>query len=783
MRKNKISVIVLAVLFALLTVTHFAILVPLASSGEEGTTPLPEGDPGEGVIGIGGNVRYLLIDRQIERKEMQSIKVCNESGEFMFVKQKLTLAPRTDGVNYSENGSFTDSSDVSSYYMHENKTVQPIPVRVSSTVGDSASYKTQIRGSYTLFVYIMTSDTDAANSTMKVSLESGEINASSEIKTRGSSGKHTYADGSWVKIGTYKLDGDVKVTIENIAGTLNVGNIRFVQNEYDEAAAKDFLEPVTTSNYSDGEQFYISGHQILTFDPDKFSYLVVSTGYPLSSQKVETNLTEEQLEEYGLAESQNPIHYELITTSGVKYTIYIGDRIPSNGGFYMRNADRSTVYIIADNSYYSAGSVLMQPLEYYVEPTITTPTESTYTYSYIDGFTMFKNGKLIDTAGAKVEEGNVVDVVYSIYDENGAVYKDNRDVEASITLVETDEFPKKFIDNIIGRGVGEEFSFEFVDNNMRLTYKMKINYALSLELFLMIDQMKKDEADITDTSSQFKMLYPLSAYKVNGDAHGKLLQDLTSLEGEEVVAIGLDDATMKKYGLYATHVAFDMPYGVKTDEHGDVVSDYAMANYLYISDIQPGGFYYVGVQIYDTVVKVPAESLSFLTWELIEWVDYHLFSVNIKDVTDMTFSSTAGDFHFRLGTRLANGESVIIVTDVNSGFVVGSLDEKFEEEGSESFKQFYMAVLSVHYEGDSGLTKEQIEELTSSDSNCLLTYSFTMVDGRTITYKFYPYSERRSLVVKDGEAYFCTATYAVKKLISDIGLLMDGKTPDWEARY
>lgn len=785
MHKQKISVIVLAAIFALLMIVHFAILVPLANSQEGGgETTLPEGDPGEGVIGVGDGVRYLMIDRQIQRKEIQSIKVVNDKGDFMFVKQKLTLAPNLNGVNYSENGSFSDSkTDVVSYYTDDGGKLRPLPARVSSTVGDRASYTTQVRGSYSIFVYIVSESTDAPNSAMKVSLESGETTASLEIKTRGSAGKHTYADGSWVKIGTYKLDGEVKVTIENIAGNLNVGNIRLIQNDYDEAAAKDFYEPITTSNYTDGEQFYIADHQILTFDPDKFSYLVVSTGYPLSSKKVQTGLSEEELEEYGLAESQNPVHYELVTIEGVKYTVYIGDRIPSNGGYYMRNADRSTVYIVADNSYYSPGAVIHQPLEYYVDPTICTPVESTYTYTYIDGFTVFKDGKFIDTAGEVVKAGQIVDVTYTIRDEKGEVYNENIDINTSITLIEDEDFSQKFLDNIIGHKVGERFSFEFTDKDKRLTYDMKINYALELELFLVIDRMKNNEADITDASSLYKMLYPLSSYGVNGDAHGTLLQQLTELEGMETVAIGLDDETMKKYGLHANHISFDIPYGVKTNEHGDVTCDHAIANYLYVSDIQPGGFYYVGVQIYDIVVKVATEDLEFLEWEVMEWVDYHLFSVNIADVTDMTFSSSAGDFHFTLGKKLVNGESLLYVIDKNSGFVVGSNMDDFDTECSEVFKQFYMGVLSVHYEGDADLTRDEMDALTASDSNCILTYSFTLVDGRVITYKFYPYSERRCLVVKDGEAFFCTATYSVKKMISDIGLLLDGQIPDWEARY
>ena len=110
MRKNKISVIVLAVLFALLTVTHFAILVPLASSGEEGTAPLPEGDPGEGVIGIGGNVRYLLIDRQIERKEMQYLY--EDGGLYYFMDMETYEQLPIDGSKLSDNFKYVKENEM-----------------------------------------------------------------------------------------------------------------------------------------------------------------------------------------------------------------------------------------------------------------------------------------------------------------------------------------------------------------------------------------------------------------------------------------------------------------------------------------------------------------------------------------------------------------------------------------------------------------------------------------------------------------------------------------------
>lgn len=81
--KQKRPVVVCAILFVVLLIAYFAVVRPLVNSGLEAeeTEPL-ETVEGE-VIGI--NDRYLMFP-QVERKNMQSIKVENEYGTYEFYR-------------------------------------------------------------------------------------------------------------------------------------------------------------------------------------------------------------------------------------------------------------------------------------------------------------------------------------------------------------------------------------------------------------------------------------------------------------------------------------------------------------------------------------------------------------------------------------------------------------------------------------------------------------------------------------------------------------------------
>ena len=99
------------------------------------------------------------------------------------------------------------------------------------------------------------------------------------------------------------------------------------------------------------------------------------------------------------------------------------------------------------------------------------------------------------------------------------------------------------------------------------------------------------------------------------------------LSGDEVVAVGLTPDVMKKYGLYAHTVYFELPRGITayepeggTEMNGEILDHYTSNSQLgfnlYISEVDPDtNMRYIGSDLYDIVTRVPAEDFVFLKYD------------------------------------------------------------------------------------------------------------------------------------------------------------------------
>lgn len=135
---------------------------------------------------------------------------------------------------------------------------------------------------------------------------------------------------------------------------------------------------------AEDEAFYVKDHEYATFDKELFSSLVVSVGYPLSIERVVTDC--EDLSEYGLADDQNPAYYTVTTrpdADGVSesHTVYVGDLVPTGGGYYVRHADRNAVYILDTE----LSKTVLAPIEDLITPMLTLPM-SQNDYFMIENF-------------------------------------------------------------------------------------------------------------------------------------------------------------------------------------------------------------------------------------------------------------------------------------------------------------------------------------------------------------------------------------------------------------
>ena len=86
------------------------------------------------------------------------------------------------------------------------------------------------------------------------------------------------------------------------------------------------------------------------------------------------------------------------------------------------------------------------------------------------------------------------------------------------------------------------------------------------------------------------------------------------------------------------------------------------------------------------------------------------------------------------------------------------------------------------------LTDEEIAAIMADDSNCILSFTLTMEDSRSVTYRFFPYSERHCMVSVSGDgikgvSLFYTSSASVRHIADATGDLVSGVKIDADRRY
>lgn len=130
------------------------------------------------------------------------------------------------------------------------------------------------------------------------------------------------------------------------------------------------------------DTFQLEGCTGLSFDPEIFSSLVVSAGTPTAMMRVAVDLTDEQLAEYGLDDPQ--ASWTVTSTLGEKFTMYVGDELITEGGYYVKYADRDAVYIVST----TIADTILQPAKVLLQPLLTAGM-SQNDYFYVDSFSVW----------------------------------------------------------------------------------------------------------------------------------------------------------------------------------------------------------------------------------------------------------------------------------------------------------------------------------------------------------------------------------------------------------
>ena len=275
------------------------------------------------------------------------------------------------------------------------------------------------------------------------------------------------------------------------------------------------------------------------------------------------------------------------------------------------------------------------------------------------------------------------------------------------------------------------------------------------------------------------------AYQPNTNNYMGVLEKIGYMTGTETVAIGLTRETMEKFGLGHYVIYFEAPkelsYDTAEGKTDDVLIGATEKYYLYISEKQEDGTYFVGSEQTNVVARVDGEIFAFLERSEAWWLKDTMYTVNIGEATKLEFGFNYTDMTDKFDFVLTHDRtdpqhpSLVDITYLGDGRVVNTA----------AFRNLYMHLLTCYYTGeyDGEVPKEDVMAGRS-----VLTLRVTLSDGEVYVYRYYPYSARHVLVsiAKEGEAegaYFYILSAELEKIYRDIQTLLAGGVPDPEKQY
>ena len=235
------------------------------------------------------------------------------------------------------------------------------------------------------------------------------------------------------------------------------------------------------------------------------------------------------------------------------------------------------------------------------------------------------------------------------------------------------------------------------------------------------------------------------------------------------VAVGLTLSNMEKYGLFAHKIYFEMPRGIfdASEEEGtsenDALSDFdwltELGFNLYISDSvydEDGTrIRYIGSDMYDVIVKVPAADFDFLEYGFVEfWARKNLLMMDISNLIglklEFNMSDLAGEYNFEVKFQ-----------DAYAGYIDGKYETSPTEFPGSSLIEEEVIQVKASEDAFSTVFKDKFG---TAWGDLATVYNYTMGGGEDT---YYPGSKDTL-----GAAYF-NAVYETVQLTTYLDYLTE----------
>lgn len=145
--------------------------------------------------------------------------------------------------------------------------------------------------------------------------------------------------------------------------------------------------------------FYLEDKELAPYNLETFSSVVVSTGSSLALRRIiideNTNLAD-----YGLAAEDNPASFTITTEDDTVHKVWVGDKIPTGGGYYCQYDGRNAIYVIGNSLAVAIDSSVYD----LITPTVGLSVPSS-SYANVSKLGIIKNGvPLFETISLSPDE-------------------------------------------------------------------------------------------------------------------------------------------------------------------------------------------------------------------------------------------------------------------------------------------------------------------------------------------------------------------------------------------
>ena len=271
------------------------------------------------------------------------------------------------------------------------------------------------------------------------------------------------------------------------------------------------------------------------------------------------------------------------------------------------------------------------------------------------------------------------------------------------------------------------------------------------EKFISFRSLSQQELAESESNAMVKIVTDYPAEYSTSYYHDNVLQLLSTYQGDSIVALGLTEENLEKYGLA------DEPYVITYEYQGIKIR--------LVASEPVDGWYYVGTSIFDYIVKVSEEDFSFLKWDLTQWIESRVFMRGIQFVNNIKIESEQCNEVFRLYHHPNDDPNLTVIGD-NCG----------EITDIPNFRNFYKTLLLTQ------IMDYAPEDIEVTEDDCILKFTVTTNGGNVTEYGFYRYSTRRCLLTINGEGQFYVLIDTPEKIISDAIKVINGIEVDSEAK-